>query len=223
MAWRVVSASADAVRGLDVHRLPHHPAVARRADGNRAVNRDIRGRRGADVLRDVLGASFAGILGSDRLPSYLTYVVAQRQLCWAHFTRNLLSAQDLARTASVKRFYREALGLQRQLFRLWHRFRGDPRARGGPLTRAQLVAKALPIERAFFRLGARYATAANRDVSNLAWALYTLNQHFFTFVHEDGVDPTNNVSNAPCGPPCSGARSCLGPGATRANAPSNAC
>jgi transposase len=150
--------------------------------------------RGAEVLREVLGPSFAGILGSDRLPSYLTYAVAQRQLCWAHFVRNLRSGQELATTRSAKRFYRDALRRQRQLFRLWHRFRGDPRARGRPLTRAELIMKVLPIERAFFRLGERYATAANRDVSNLAWALYTLNQHFFTFVHEDGVDPTNNVS-----------------------------
>ena len=38
-----------------------------------------------------------------------------------------MSAQDLATTTAAKRFCREALGLQRQLFRLWHRFRGDPR------------------------------------------------------------------------------------------------
>jgi transposase len=151
-------------------------------------------KRGADVLRQMLGASFAGILGSDRLPSYLTYAVRQRQLCWAHFTRNLRSGQALATTPSANGFYREALRLQRRVFRLWHRFRGDPRARGGPLTRAQLIAQALPIERAFFRLGERYTTAADRDVSNLAWAMYTLNEHFFTFVHEDGVDPTNNAA-----------------------------
>ena len=34
---------------------------------------------GSDVLQAVLGATFAGILGSDRLPTYLTYVVGQRQ------------------------------------------------------------------------------------------------------------------------------------------------
>jgi hypothetical protein len=69
-----------------------------------------------------------------------------RQYCWSHVTRNLLSAQELARTAAGKRFCREALALQRRLFRLWHRFRGDPRVRGGPLTRVQLIAKARPLE-----------------------------------------------------------------------------
>ena len=112
--------------------------------------------RGADVLRHLLGTAFAGVLGSDRLSTYLTYPAAHRQFCWAHFRRNLLSAQDLATTAAARRFCREALTLQRQLFRLWHRFRGDPRTRGAPLTRAQLVAKVLPIEKCLFALAERY-------------------------------------------------------------------
>ena len=150
--------------------------------------------RGADVLEQLLGSAFAGILGSDRLPTYLKYAASQRQFCWAHFTRNLLSALDLAETASAKRFCREALALERQLFRLWHRFRGDPAARGAPLTRQDLIAKALPIEKKLFALGERHVNAAHNDVRNLARALFVHNQHFFTFVHEDGVAPTNNAA-----------------------------
>jgi hypothetical protein len=45
----------------------------------------IAASRGADVLTTVLGDPFAGILGSDRLPTYLKYVVGQRQFCWAHY------------------------------------------------------------------------------------------------------------------------------------------
>ena len=150
--------------------------------------------RGSDVLTTVLGETFAGVLGSDRLPSYFKYVVGQRQLCWAHLTRNLLSALDVATTPSAKRFCREALVLQRRLFRLWHRYRGDPTARGAPLTRQELIVKALPIEKALFRLGERYLDAAHADVRNLAYALFVHNQHFFTFVHEAGVEPTNNAA-----------------------------
>lgn len=150
--------------------------------------------RGADVLTTVLGDTFAGILGSDRLPSYLTYVVGQRQFCWAHITRNLLSALDLATTPTARRFCREALALERRLFRLWHRFRGDPDARGSPLTRADLIANVLPIERRLFSLGERHLNAANADVRNLAHAFFVHNQHFFTFVYEEGVAPTNNAA-----------------------------
>ena len=81
-------------------------------------------------------STIAGILGSDRLLTYTTYAASQRQYCWSHATRNLLSAQELATTAAGHRFCREALALERRLFRLWHRFRGDPRVRGGPITRA---------------------------------------------------------------------------------------
>jgi transposase len=154
----------------------------------------IAASRGSDVLQVVLGATFAGILGSDRLPSYLKYVANQRQFCWAHVTRNVLSALDVATTPSAKRFCRTALALDRRLFRLWHRFRGDPAARGAPLTRAQLIDKVLPIEKRLFALGERYLNASNNDVRNLATAFFVHNQHFFTFVHEEGVDPTNNVS-----------------------------
>lgn len=150
--------------------------------------------RGSDVLRGLLGASFAGVLGSDRLPTYLTYAATRRQFCWSHFRRNLLSAQELATTASAKRFCHEALALQRQLFRLWHRFRGDSHARGAPLTRAQLIAKVRPIERQFFALAERHVNAADGDVSNLARALFLHHPHFFAFVYEAGVEPTNNVA-----------------------------
>src|SRR3989338_492063 len=154
----------------------------------------IAASRGSDVLQVVLGATFAGILGSDRLPAYLKYVVGQRQLCWAHVSRNLLSALDLPTTPPSKRFCREALALDRRIFRLWHRFRGDPAARGSPLTRAELIAKVLPIEKRLFALGERYLDAANADVRNLAHAFFVHNQHFFTFVHEEGVEPTNNAA-----------------------------
>jgi transposase len=152
----------------------------------------IAASRGADVLTTVLGETFAGILGSDRLPTYLKYVVGQRQFCWAHVTRNLLSALDLATTPSAKRFCREALALDRRLFRLWHRFRGDPGVRGTPLSRAALIAKVLPIEKRLFALAERHLHAANADVRNLALAFFVHNQHFFTFVHEEGVESTNN-------------------------------
>ena len=69
-----------------------------------------------------------------------------------------------ATTAAARRFCREALTLQRQLFRLWHRFRGDPRTRGAPLTRAQLVAKVLPIEKCLFALAERYVNAPDVNV-----------------------------------------------------------
>jgi hypothetical protein len=112
----------------------------------------------------------------------------------SHFRRNLLSAHELATTTSAKRFCRDALTLQRQLFRLWYRFRADPPVRGAPLTRAQLIAKVRPIEKRLFALAERHVNAKDADVSNLARALFIHHPHFFTFVHEEGVEPTNNIA-----------------------------
>ena len=84
--------------------------------------------------------------------------------------------------------------LDRRLFRLWHRFRGDPGARGAPLTRDQLIDKVLPIEKRLSALGERHLDAADDNVRNLAYAFFVHNQHFFTFVYEEGVAPTNNAA-----------------------------
>lgn len=161
-AWEEASAAVAAPYAALETALPHEPVLNVDETGHR-TNGDkrwlwtfvartfvfyrIATSRGSDLLTSVLGTTFAGVLGSDRLPSYFSYVAGHRQLCWAHLTRNLLSALELATTPSARRFCREALVLQRRLFRLWHRFRGDPRVRGGPLTRQALIHHALPIER----------------------------------------------------------------------------
>ncbi len=180
--------------------LPHQPVVNGDETGHRTngakrrlwtfvaptfIFYSIATSRGADVLRRLLGETFAGVLGSDRLPVYLTYAADRRQFCWSHFTRNLLSAQELTSTRAGKQFCREALTLQRQLFRLWHRFRGDPHTRGAPLTRDQLIANTRRIEKRFFTLAERHVNAADADVSNLARALFMHHLHFFTFLHEE--------------------------------------
>jgi len=208
-AWEETSAAVAGPYEELQQALPHQPVLNGDETGHRTngakrwlwtlvaptfVFYAIATSRSTDVLKGLLGATFAGVLGSDRLSTYVAYAASRRQFCWSHFRRNLLSAQDLATTPSARRFCREALALQRQLFRLWHRFRGNPHTRGAPLTRAQLIAKVLPLEKRFFALAERHVNAANGDVSNLAHALFMHHTHFFTFVHEEGVDPTNNVA-----------------------------
>ena len=152
----------------------------------------IAATRGAEVLVDLLGDVFAGILCCDRWRPYQTYHHGTLQFCWAHFKRNLLGAQDLAKTSEAQQFCREALALQARLFRLWYRFRGDPTARGGPLTRQQLIGRVLPLQRRFFALAERHMDSRNNDVSHLATALFAHHEKFFAFIDHEGVEPTNN-------------------------------
>jgi transposase len=206
-AWEEASAAVAAPYAELQDALPHEAVLNADETGHRTngekrwlwtfvaqtfVFYTIASSRGSDVLCRLLGMAFAGILGSDRLPSYLKYDAAQRQFCWSHFRRNLLSALELARSTPARRFCRDALRLQRRLFRLWHRYRGDPWARGAPLTRAELIERVLPLEKKFFALAERHVNAADDNVRNLARALFEHHRHFFMFVYHEGVTPTNN-------------------------------
>jgi transposase len=129
--------------------------------------------RGTEVLVRLLGEKFAGILGNDRLASYVKYVKLNAQVlmqfCWAHFKRNLLGAQEVARSRGGKRFCREALACERRLFRLWYRFRDGVSVRGSPpLTREQLIKKSIPLQKQLLALGRRYSHCKDRDVRNSA-------------------------------------------------------
>lgn len=150
--------------------------------------------RGAEVLVQLLGAVFAGILCSDRCPTYLKYHKGEGQFCWAHFKRNILGVLEIAKTTEAERFCRDALALHARLFRLWHRFRAGPGVRYGPITREQLIAKSIPLEKKFFALADRYADSHDNDVRNLALALLKHFEKFFAFLRIEGVEPTNNTA-----------------------------
>jgi len=148
--------------------------------------------RGAEVLVELLGEVFAGILCSDRCASYLKYHKGEGQFCWAHFKRNILGIQEIGRTTDAERFCRDALALHARLFRLWHRFRAGPAVRYGPITREQLIAKSIPLEKKFFALADRYLDSRDKDVANLSLALLKHFERFFAFLRNEGVEPTNN-------------------------------
>jgi transposase len=152
--------------------------------------------RGAEVLVSLLGAVYRGILCSDRWVVYLTYHSGRMQLCWAHLKRNILGIADYARSPSSRQFCRDALAIVARLFRLWYRFRGDLRDRRGcpqPLDRRQLIEKSIPLQKKLFALAEAHLDDADREVRNMATALYTHFERLFTFLEHEGVEPTNNA------------------------------
>ena len=153
--------------------------------------------RGAEVLVSLLGAVFRGILCSDRWVVYLTYHSGRMQLCGAHLKRNILGIADYARSPSARQFCRDAVAIVARLFRLWYRFRGDLRDRRGnpqPLDRRQLLEKSIPLQKKLFALAEAHLDDADREVCNLATALFVHFERLFTFLEEEGVEPTNNVA-----------------------------
>ncbi len=153
--------------------------------------------RGAEVLVSLLGTVFRGILCSDRWVVYLSYHSGRMQLCWAHLKRNILGIADYARSPSAQQFCRDALAIVARLFRLWYRFRGDLRDRRGnpqPLDRQQLLLKSIPLQKKLFALAEAHLNDADSEVRNLATALFVHFHRLFTFLEEEGVEPTNNVA-----------------------------
>ena len=142
--------------------------------------------RGSEVLIRLLGAVFRGILCSDRFSAYLKYHGGKAQFCWAHLKRNLLGIVELTKSSAVERFCRDALAQHARLFRLWHKFRG------GRMDRAQLLLRSIPIQQRIVALAERHLNSRHREVRNLATALFEYNERLFTFLEEEGVEPTNN-------------------------------
>jgi transposase len=151
--------------------------------------------RGAEVLVSLLGTVFRGILCNDRWIVYLTYHTGRMQLCWAHLKRNILGIADYTHSPSARQFCRDALAIGARLFRLWYRFRGDLRDRRGnprPIDRRQLLTQSIPLQKKLFALAQAHLNDEDREVSNMARALFVHFDRLFTFLEVEGVEPTNN-------------------------------
>src|ERR1017187_4122826 len=122
---------------------------------------------------------------SDRWVVYLTYHSGRMQLCWAHLKRNILGIADGARSSSARQFCRDALAMVARLFRLWYRFRGELRDRRGnprPLDRRQLLEQSIPLQKKLFALAEAHLDDEDREVRNLATALFIHFERLFTFL-----------------------------------------
>ncbi len=139
--------------------------------------------RGAPKWSALLGTVFCGILCNDRWVVYLTYHSGRMQLCWAHLKRNILGIADYARSPSSQQFCLDALAIVARLFRLWYRFRGDLRdRRGNPqlLDQRQLLQKSISLQKKLLALAEAHLDHADREVRNLATALFIHFERLFT-------------------------------------------
>jgi len=154
----------------------------------------IASSRGVEVLVQLLGKAFAGILCSDRCPTYLSYHHGLAQFCWAHLQRTLRGIAELASTADGVHFARDMLRAVERLFGLWYRFRGEAGPGERLLTRNELIQQSIPIQKKICRLAETYLDSEDREVRNFARAIYVHWEKLFVFLEHEGVEPTNNVS-----------------------------
>jgi transposase len=143
--------------------------------------------RSADVLMEVLGAEFAGVLGCDYFSAYRRYMRQGNviiQFCLAHLIRDVkyLTTLPDARDRAYGQRLREAL---RGLFGVIHR-RGELPDWAFEVrlqeTRAEVLRQALT------------NVPATRSSQNLAARFTKHGKAYFEFITTPGVAPTNNLA-----------------------------
>lgn len=142
--------------------------------------------RGTAVVKELLGESFSGILGSDRYGAYNWVDKNRRQLCWAHLIRDLIRIAE--RSGSAERIGMEILAHVKRMFSLWHEVKNDT------LSHQQFRKAMLPIRKAIESLLESGVKKADEKTQATCKNLLKFKEALWTFVEHEGVEPTNNVA-----------------------------
>jgi transposase len=140
--------------------------------------------RGGKVAKELLGDAFGGYLVTDRWSAYRWVKTVFRQLCWSHLLRDFQSWVDGGGVGAC--FGKELLVQARRMFKWWHR------VRDGTLTREAFAKKMLPVAIKVSVLLSEAEQCRNRRVAGMAKEMRKLEDAMWTFVHVEGVEPTNN-------------------------------
>lgn len=146
----------------------------------------IRWSRGGQVARQLLGETFTGIMVSDRWSAYNWHLILLRQLCWAHLKRDFQAFVE--RGGESQRIGQTILTQADLMFEWWYK------VRDGTMSRTTFQNEMKPVQDKVGKL-LRQGTDCNhsktagtcRDILKREAALWT-------FVHIEGVEPTNNLA-----------------------------
>ncbi len=124
--------------------------------------------RSAQAAQHLLGATFKGILTSDRHGGYNWVDLERRQLCWAHLKREFIKMSE---RSGVSRQLGEALlKQQEQLFESWHRVRDSTmtsREFIESVNPIRVQVKALLQEAANYKIGSQEKTPKRQNGTHL--------------------------------------------------------
>ena len=161
--------------------------------------------RGAKVLREVLGDSFAGVITSDDHSAYASYHKnGLRQLCWAHIIRKLKALEEDRSSPHAYCFAGNMLREIEAVFSLWHAFR----KLGG--FRKQLLLDTLPMRERMHDFCVIFRYSTDPRVQTRTKRLLDNWKHLFTFLEHDGVQPTNNIAERAIRPAVQWRKICFG-------------
>jgi len=140
--------------------------------------------RGVSGLAALWGEEIQGILCSDRWHVYNQVPACRRQVCWAHVKRDFQKIKDRdGLSASVGR---EGQKLVKKVFAAGHAFQD------GQLTRAQLEERLAPVVRRMNWVLVSGLIGDDPTVETFCENILRLELSLWTFVTQEGVEPTNN-------------------------------
>lgn len=161
--------------------------------------------RGAKVLKEILGESFAGIIGSDDHSAYNCYHKhGLRQLCWAHLIRKLKALRDDRSSPHAYCFARNMLKEVGTIFACWHAFQNS----GG--SRDQLWLDTQPMRDRMHDYCEMFLGSTDPLVTTRAKRTLANWEHLFTFLQYEGVEPTNNIAERAIRPSVQWRKLCFG-------------
>jgi transposase len=143
--------------------------------------------RGSEVLRAVLGETFGGVIGCDYFSAYHKYMAdsgATVQFCMAHLIRDIRFLAEQT-NKSVARWGEKLLDWLRKLFHTLHR-----KDRWMPEKFAQRMEA---IRRGFLQQ-ARHPPSWSEAQTLASRFRGRKAEHYFTFLTQPGVEPTNNLT-----------------------------
>ena len=144
----------------------------------------LRPSRSSGSAKELLGATYAGIVGSDRYSGYAWIATEQRQVCWAHLVRDFTAVAE--RGGASKALGTACLDLADRLFARWYQ------VRDGTLDRATFTLLAAPLQAALHALLEAGRAIRHAKTRHLCEHLLALEPALWTFVTVSGVEPTNN-------------------------------
>jgi transposase len=141
--------------------------------------------RGAKVAQEFLG-DFAGVLHSERWSAYKLVDVCRRQVCWAHLIRDFRGMVE--RGGAGARIGKGLLEEAKRIFEWW------PRVRDGTLTRRVVTVRMRQVERRVGELLQSGEVCADARTAGMCKEIRKVFPALWTFVHVEGVEPTNNMA-----------------------------
>jgi len=152
----------------------------------------IQASRGSQVLRQVLGELYDGIIICDRFSAYVKYhqgrVCGLMQLCWAHIIRDLKALRQELAFESEQIF---AVAMRKRIgavFRLWYAHKR------GKISRPQLIKTAESLITKLRTFMEKNLQNPSTDVAKFSKQLLKRWNSLFTFIYYEGVEPTNNLA-----------------------------